>query len=252
VLLWLALKRASHQHFTSKSQTPPERVAKMKKLIVFVGMIFNMVIGSASHGDAVVNGSVLRLGGTAVGQPNDFSGGVVSTIDHIKFSVNTPGIVTFDILSWEDDLSPAGFDVNGDGEIAFFDSMIYLFFDDGSLDLTDFIDGNDDSVGLPTDGSISTFDSYLSAILLPGNYIVTVGGFYHDPTDAINGINPGNGLGFYPNTVDGAGGTLIHDHGDYRLTITGDVTLFAVPEPNTALLSALGLLAFIRIRKRAA
>ncbi|MEQ1904307.1 MAG: PEP-CTERM sorting domain-containing protein [Pirellulaceae bacterium] len=34
--------------------------------------------------------------------------------------------------------------------------------------------------------------------------------------------------------------------------MTGDVTLSAVPEPNTALLSALGFLAFTRLRKRAA
>ncbi len=224
----------------------------MKKAFVFVGMIVSMMVGSQSFGDVALNGSILHLGGTAVGEPNDFSGDVVSSIDQIRFTVNTASVISFDILSWEDDASLTGFDVNGDGEIAFFDSMIYLFQDDGSLDVADLIDENDDSLLTTGDGSISSFDSFLSATLVPGNYILTVGGFYHEATDAINGINPGLGGGFYPSTLDGLGGTMVHDHGDYRLTISGDVSLTAVPEPNATLWTALCLLGFMRRRKRAA
>ena len=41
-------------------------------------------------------------------------------------------------------------DLNGDGEITFLDTYIYLFRDDGSLDSSDYIAHNDDSATTPT------------------------------------------------------------------------------------------------------
>ena len=224
----------------------------MKKIFIFVGAIISLIYGSASFGDVVVNGSILHLGGLPVGSQSDFAGDVLSTVDHISFSVNTAGLITFDTLSWEDDSSATGVDVNGDGEIAFFDPIIYLFNDDGSLDVADLIDSNDDSPSTLGDGSITVLDSWLTANLSAGNYILTIGGFFHDAADAIAGINPGTGGGFYPTTIDGLGGTLIHDHGDYRVTILGDVSLAAVPEPNSAMLLTLGFVLGLCRRHRKA
>ena len=62
-----------------------------------------------------------------------FDGGssqISTTVDHWGFTVNTAGTIVMDILSWEG----AAVDVNGDGEIAFFDPFIYLMRDDGSLE----------------------------------------------------------------------------------------------------------------------
>ncbi|MDJ0866083.1 MAG: thrombospondin type 3 repeat-containing protein [Myxococcota bacterium] len=84
------------------------------------------------------------------------------SVDRHALTVHAAGDVVFDVLSWEqDDEPPSGghagapIDVNGDGEIAFFEAEVFLFRDDGLLGEGDFIaswDGSRDRpIELPED-----------------------------------------------------------------------------------------------------
>ncbi len=183
-----------------------------------------------------------------------------STVDYWHFTVNSAGIVTIDVLSWEvdwEDVNGNGdsletIDVNGDGEIAFVDPYIYLFKDDGSLDAGDFVAVNDDSALTLGDGSIYDYDSYLSRLLLPGNYVLAIGAFDLDLSEAIAGFNDET---FYPTTNDptindGLGTFIETDHGDYRITFDGDLTVTdaQVPEPASLLLLAVGATMAVGVR----
>ena len=215
----------------------------MKTIQKFVGLaiVASCWMGSSAMGDAVVNGQIDWVGGTPVGDPWG-DGLTISTVDRIYFRVNTGGVIEIDTLSWEE--NGGWVDVNGDGEDVFFDPYIYLFNDDGSLDAGDYITENDDSINTFGDGSISALDSYLALNLAAGNYVLTIGGYFHDVNDAVDGFNPGTGSGFYP--IDS--NFLVADHGDYRVTFTGDVSI--VPEPSSLMaLLGLGGLAILRRRR---
>jgi hypothetical protein len=109
-----------------------------------------------------------------------------------------------------------------------FDPQMYLFFDDGSLDSSDFIAVDDDS-GVPSAYGFS--NALLSLILNAGNYIVAVSDYYLNVDDAVSGINTNI-------TSLGVG------YGSYDLQIASDanILLTAVPEPGTIALFSLGLL----------
>lgn len=185
-----------------------------------------------------------------------------SSVDYVPLTVPTAGVVTFDFLSWEADVvTSTAVDVNGDGEIAFFDSMAYLFVDDGVLDAGDLVaSGDDDDDDLGTgDGSISSLDTYLSVLLPAGDYLLATGAFFLSVTDATTGINTNSlGGGSYPITYTGGpfgiGSTAPSiDHGDYRLTVTGanfngsapigsgGGGTNPVPAPGAALLAVFGM-----------
>ena len=195
----------------------------------------------ASSAEAfIVSGSIIRLAGG-------------SSVDYIYFTVNSYGRVTIDTNSWEKDsedrfngngITDEFVDVNGDGEIAFFNTHIYLFVDDGFLDASDLIASNDNSTRTYGDGSISKNDAYLSRNLAPGNYVLAIGAANFSLSEALSGFNSGS---FYP---VGENFTKI-DHGDYQVTISGDVTPGVIPEPTTFLLMGVGLsgLAFCRRQK---
>jgi hypothetical protein len=212
---------------------------------------------SSTHAVIITTGNLFEAG----------VDGSASTVDHWGFSVLAGGIVSIDLLSWEVDSAGTGLvaDVNGDGEIAFFDPYIYLFADDGSLDPADLIDSNDDSGATFTDGSIYDFDSFISLALAPGDYILAVGAFFLSIDDAIDGIN--DGTDFYPTSCDGGIGAVgaactfvENDHGDYQITWTGDLAItsnpgtgtVATPEPATLALLGLGLAAVGARRRFAA
>ncbi|MDQ7051424.1 MAG: DVUA0089 family protein [candidate division KSB1 bacterium] len=190
----------------------------------------------------IVSGSIIRLAGG-------------SSVDYIYFTVNSYGRVTIDTKSWEKDsedrfngngITDEFVDVNGDGEIAFFNTHIYLFVDDGFLDASDLIASNDNSTRTYGDGSISKNDAYLSRNLAPGNYILAIGAANFSLSEALSGFNSGS---FY---AVGENFTKI-DHGDYEITITGDVTPGVIPEPTTFLLMGVGLSGwafFRRLKKR--
>ncbi|MFQ5632167.1 MAG: DVUA0089 family protein [bacterium] len=166
-----------------------------------------------------------------------------STIDLWYFTVNTSGTIIFDTKSWERDPSNTSIfiDVNGDGEIAFFNTMIILFTDDGSLDASDKITSNDNSSLTFGDGSISSNDAYKSKSLAAGSYILAIGATGMTTANAIAGVHPSN---FYPKGLNFTNS----DHGDYQITFTGDLTITSfpsnatvVPEPTTMSLLGIGL-----------
>ncbi|MCK4627046.1 MAG: PEP-CTERM sorting domain-containing protein [Phycisphaerae bacterium] len=200
-----------------------------------------------------------------------------NTVDHWLVTVNTPGTVVFDILAYENTVDvteqdgTAGglgtnLDVNGDGEYAYFDSLIYLGQYTGAGIVM--VGGNDDDGddgGSPqgtADGSVVDeegeylLDSYLSSSLGVGNYLLLVGTW-----NDVEGLGAPTQQGFdafltgvveqgpYP-TLFGEGG-LASDHGDYQVTITGEISASLVPEPATLGLMCLGGLAVL-MRKRKA
>ena len=158
---------------------------------------------------------------------------VGSTVDHILFTVNTAGTVTIDTLSWEQDTQDSDgdgntsetFDINGDGEIAFIDVYIYLFQDAGGGTPGTLIASNDDSSQTFNDGSIYSYDSYLSANLAAGDYVLALGAFSLSETEA---RAQSNDVTRYPVTVNSFGSQVPTDHGDYQVIIGGAVTINAV------------------------
>ena len=194
-----------------------------------------LVLASLSSAAASLEGTIRAI--------NDQSGTRIgSTVDHWKFTARSTGLVAIDVLSWE---APSGIatDLNGDGEIAFFDSAIYLFRDDGALDASDMVAANNDSSSTFDDGSQSELDSSLSLKLTAGNYLLAIGAYLLNELDAISGINHAT---YYPvscATPTGSCTRVQNDHGDYRITITGDVTAptSGLPEPAAIGLIGLGL-----------
>lgn len=197
------------------------------------------------------------------------------TVDYWGFSVNTAGVVTFDILSWEagpeilftsGPLEQPASDLNGDGEIAFLDTHVHLFKDDGALTVDDVIASNDDAgIGPNTslsesfsDGSDFQYDSFLSLTLDVGDYIFAIGTFNLGIEEAIFGLN---GSSSNPLTCSGNYGescisVVEKDHGDYQITWSDNVQITSdpnsaqtVPETNPLLLLGFGVVVLRLVRK---
>ncbi len=190
----------------------------------------------------VVSGSIFRVT-PQFGGP-DFEG--ASAVDHWYVTVTTTGHYSFNVLSWEfDNGSNSVVDVNGDGEIAFIDSYLRLFRDDGDLTSDDQVARNDDKFshdGANSDGSIYGYDSYLSVLLDPGTYILAIGAYHMSIDDAILGLDVDNN--YYPVSYDEDLDDFVpSDHGDY------EITMGLVPAPGGAALFGLASLALIRRRR---
>lgn len=136
---------------------------------------------------------------------------------------------------------------------------IFTFLkNDGVLTQDDKINRNDDSpTTLGSDGSIHYYDSFMSSNLTAGDYFLAVGAFGLSMNEILAGINES---AFYPDSCAGGIGEecdrIRSDHGDYRITWTGDVSLtqnpgvvISAPEPGTLALLSLGLLSVGLSRK---
>ena len=142
----------------------------------------------------------------------------VAMADVITYSQT---ITSIDFLST--DVGYTYFTQNTTGETSFsatstdFDTFLYLFKDDGSLDLDNFIAFDDDSgIGL---------NAYLSLSLAADDYVVAIGDFFLSFEEVLTGVN------------------FFGDSGSYDLTITTPtITTNSVPEPASIALLGLGLL----------
>lgn len=208
--------------------------------ILLAGALCGMV--GTSHA-VVINDSIVRTGGADLGTPaawfNSGDDAVETTVNRHYFRVNTNAEVSFDILSWEAGFAPNDVfpslgsspqDVNGDGEISFFDAMIRLYDASTSALLA----ANDDSGDTLDDGSIFDRDSFIKISLAPGVYFLAVASYDFSDAEGLGTTAMGTG----PMTWKGTQ-YVVSDHGDYRLTIVGDIS--SIPEPATFALSGLGL-----------
>lgn len=154
----------------------------------------------------------------------------VTSVDYWDFTANSAGNVIIDVLSRN---------INFGNGASGLDSQLRLFQNDGdgSLDLSDYITGNDDAFGVAdTNGSVSGFDSYLSVFLNPGNYRLAISDFFFSTEEAIAGLQTDN---------SSFGGV-----GDYRIDFVGDVS--ATPIPTPALVPGAIAMSMGLLRKRKA
>lgn len=188
--------------------------------------------------------------------------GLGTSVALVSFHTTGVGLTTIDVLSWEFSDVPLPFgmpvDVNGDGEFAFFDPHILLFVDDGSLDAADLFAGgeSDDNLLFPAvgaaDGSVSLVDPFLELLLPTGNYLLAIGaapGF--SVADAVAGFDA-DGFKLFTVVSDPSVGDFPfpgHDHGDFRVTFSDNVTVAIVPEPPTAVTGCLAVLAVLASRR---
>jgi len=216
----------------------------MSKWVQTAALVIACVALQAGVAEAIaIDGSIDALTGST------------SSVDYISFTVTQTQEIRIDVLSWEENYGSI-VDVNGDGEIAYFDTELFLFQDDGSLDAGDFIAYNGDSDLTFDDGSINSLDSYLSLTLNAGDYLFAIGAYSLSLDEALLGVNSFSYL-----TIWDGSHFVFNDHGDYRVTLTSggvnesDIRLPndpppTIPEPATVLLLGCGLLALLTGRER--
>lgn len=194
----------------------------LKKFLVCCFALFSL---SAARADLIITDQLDELF-------DDAGNGTGNSVDHIYFTVNSGGSISFNMLSY-------------DAFSNYFDTYIYLFSDDGDIGADDLLAQNDDSgdAGNFSDGSTTTLDSFLTMLLSPGSYMLAIDSCCHayELENIIDGFN-----------THGAGHMVGPDnYGSYQLTITGDVSLtHDVPAPAALALMALGLFGVRSLRRK--
>ncbi|CAK4687389.1 hypothetical protein LEN26_007571 [Aphanomyces euteiches] len=163
-----------------------------------------------------------------------------TSVDQYEFTLDAPGLVMVDILSYEiDEVASVYVDLNRDCRFNFFDSNIYIFSRDPNVPtykpyFNDDVDRVLHATDGKADGSVSTKDSYLLATLPKGSHVVAIGITNLAIADAMKGQNNYKYASLEScvgdNTVKGAEGT-------YRLTLSStvgiNVTKWPTPIPTT-------------------
>ncbi|WP_221064413.1 DVUA0089 family protein [Methylomagnum ishizawai] len=191
----------------------------LRNLLASLAVSAMMALPTAGQA-LILNSSIL--------ENQDADGAFVSrSVDFLKFNTHG-GTLTFDVLA--SDL-PDGLD----------DSMVWVFKDDGHLDLGDWVAENDDTdftIDGNNDGSLSELDSFLSVFLAAGNYWLAVGtGGDDGGFDMIDGLQ-------LESSVFSSGQPVASSLAlNYQLTINGDFNtgIESVPEPAPICLLASGL-----------
>lgn len=212
---------------------------QLKLGLAVFGLVYAFHAGAQT---TVVNGTINWLGGNAIGN-SIFAGFTTTEVDYIPFSIGAGLFVDIDVRSYERSSSSpfAERDINGDGLIAYIDPAIYLFRDDGSLDLADFTgQASEFSFDTFADGSINFLDPYLRIgnSLAAGNYLLAIGSDDLSLQSALAGRNT-TGIGpIGPRDTVAA-------FGAYQVTIA------AIPEPGSVALLGAGLAGLAAWRRRA-
>ena len=146
-----------------------------------------------------------------------------TTVDRVYLTVDSTGPVEFDLLSYETQNFLSFYDVNGDCDASYIDSVIILYQLDfhQSIKSATIIASNDDAASNEIgrrDGSISKRDSFMSEILQPGNYVLAIGRYPLLSQDVISGYSP-----LVKKKTPYRCDQATSDHGNYRVSIRSNV-----------------------------
>jgi len=185
----------------------------------FIKMALIGLLLSASALLNVANASLI----TADGSIDDGT-----QVDVWNIEILSNGTFIFDVLAFE--TSNTDFFGNGQDNDSL-DSYIYLF----ANNLNGALMGADDDGGLGNDGSIYSFDSYMSLALNMGSYVLAIGDYNLNETEARAAFNGNNAadtsLGRYTISISS----------DADFSVGGATPPSAIPEPSTFAIFALGL-----------
>jgi len=150
----------------------------MKKSIKFTALSLLAIVGLSMQ----ANAAILNHSGT-IGASN-----TTDSVDYFRFSNDIESRVRIETFS------------------SSFDTVLWLFVDDGSLGLDNIIAGDDDS-GSNSVSNLGFKNSLLDIVLGPGDYITAVADFLFTAEEAVSGINDSSefntGTGPYDLVVDG-------------------------------------------------